>query len=77
MAILCHTRDSVFSGMIEFDVLCSGTDCPIGTYSNETGLTEEAECTACDPGMYCDTPGLTAPAGECDEGHYCDSAATR
>lgn len=67
----------MFSGMIEFDVLCSGTDCPIGTYSNETGLTEEAECTACDPGMYCDTPGLTAPAGECDEGHYCDSAATR
>lgn len=56
---------------------CLGTNCPIGTYSNQEGLVEEADCTLCDPGKYCDTPGLTAPAGDCEADHYCDSAATR
>ena len=54
-----------------------GADCPIGTFSNETGLTDESECTDCSPGMYCDTPGLTQPAGPCTAGHYCKSAAIR
>ncbi|XP_077985305.1 uncharacterized protein LOC144439945 [Glandiceps talaboti] len=53
-----------------------GTDsnppmCPIGTYSNATGLTSESECYLCTPGFYCETPGLTDPTGPCDEGYYC------
>ena len=27
--------------------------CPVGTYSNTSGLTDASECTACDPGTYC------------------------
>jgi len=54
-----------------------GTDCPIGTYSNTSGLVSVDECTDCDPGMYCDSPGLTQPTGECAAGHYCLSAAIR
>ncbi|XP_070551430.1 uncharacterized protein [Ptychodera flava] len=54
----------------------SGTDanppmCPIGTFSNSTGLKQESECYSCTPGHYCETPGLVEPTGPCDEGYYC------
>lgn len=65
------------SGVAKLFSHVPGVDCQIGTYSNETGLTEESECTACDPGKYCDTPGLIEPAGECDPGHFCESGAIR
>lgn len=30
-----------------------------------------ASCSSCDPGKYCQTPGLTAPEGDCATGHWC------
>ena len=32
-----------------------------------------SECKDCDPGSYCDVPGLTAVTGPCDPGYYCQS----
>ena len=48
--------------------------CPLGTYSNETGLGVEDECRPCTPGYYCATPGLTSPTGPCFGGYYCTQA---
>ena len=45
--------------------------CPIGSYSNITGLSNVRECIDCDAGMYCDSVGLTAPTGPCNAGFYC------
>ena len=33
------------------------------------------DCPACDCGMYCDSPGLTAPRGQCDPGFLCYGGA--
>ena len=33
------------------------TPCPTGTYSNTQGLQEEANCTLCDPGQFCNDTG--------------------
>ncbi|KAF6031636.1 hypothetical protein EB796_010068 [Bugula neritina] len=55
----------------------ASTNCPIGTYSNRTDLVEEAECTLCDAGMYCDSPGLTQPTAACVAGHYCELGSSR
>ncbi|XP_043532727.1 zonadhesin isoform X4 [Chiloscyllium plagiosum] len=49
----------------------AGVDCPIGHYSNKTGLTSPSDCTPCDPGFHCSRPGLTAPQGPCARGYYC------
>ncbi len=40
---------------------CSGTDnpCPVGTWSNYTGLQDVSECVTCPGGYYCDQPALT------------------
>ena len=38
--------------------------CPRGTYSNTSGLYEEAQCTPCDAGKYCETEHLTQPTGK-------------
>ena len=45
--------------------------CPPGTYSNDTGLTQVAQCKLCDPGYYCSGNMLVQPDGACDEGFYC------
>lgn len=45
--------------------------CPVGTYSNTTGLESLAECTDCPPGYYCDSENITAPTGQCFAGYYC------
>ena len=50
--------------------------CPPGTYSNQTGLQADTECTPCTPGYYCETPGLTEPTGPCDAGE-CSTLQTR
>ena len=42
--------------------------CPLGTYSNLTGLMMESECLPCPGGQYCDTPGITEPSGNCSAG---------
>lgn len=51
--------------------------CPLGTYGNRTELRRVEECTACDPGQYCDGLGLVEPRGPCDPGFYCERAAYR
>lgn len=45
--------------------------CPVGTFSDKYGLQQVSECESCTAGYYCDTEGLTAPAGECPGGYYC------
>ncbi|XP_072885876.1 uncharacterized protein [Hemitrygon akajei] len=53
----------------------TGVDCPVGYYSNKTGLTSPDDCTICDPGFYCNRPGMTSPQGPCAAGHYCKLGA--
>ncbi|KAG9392255.1 hypothetical protein J8273_5240 [Carpediemonas membranifera] len=50
--------------------------CPAGTYSAATGRTLVSQCTSCSAGKYCETTGLTEPAGDCSEGYYCAGGAT-
>ena len=45
--------------------------CPHGTFSNQTQLHNETQCTKCLPGYYCDEYGLSYPAGKCLQGYYC------
>ncbi|CAH1789577.1 unnamed protein product, partial [Owenia fusiformis] len=45
--------------------------CPVGTYSNITGLKNDTECFPCPGGWYCETEGLLEPTGRCDPGYYC------
>ena len=49
-------------------------DCPAGTYSSKTGLSDASECTPCDPGKYC-LAGSTAVTGNCDPGYVCPRSA--
>lgn len=37
----------------------------------KTILYVSVSCSSCDPGKYCQTPGLTAPEGDCATGHWC------
>ncbi|KAM9299008.1 uncharacterized protein PAF06_016002 [Gastrophryne carolinensis] len=45
--------------------------CPTGFYSNTTGSSGVESCVLCDPGQFCDRPGLATPSGPCDEGYFC------
>ena len=45
--------------------------CPKGTFTNQTHLTHESQCTPCLYGLYCESPGLSSPSGPCSPGHYC------
>ncbi|RUS80254.1 hypothetical protein EGW08_011983, partial [Elysia chlorotica] len=51
------------------------SDCPPGTYSNQTHLTTLSECTICPRGYYCRDRGATAPTGMCNAGHICYEGA--
>ena len=51
------------------------TNCPQGTFNNNTGLKAQNECKQCAPGMYCLSDGLTYPTGECDERYFCGLGA--
>ena len=46
------------------------TQCPNGTYSNQTGIQQETDCTDCTPGLYCEGYALTEPTAPCDSGDY-------
>ena len=50
--------------------------CPVGTFSNDTGLSDVSDCLPCTPGMYCASLNLTAPTGNCHEGYVCIGNAT-
>ena len=49
--------------------------CPIGTYSNVSGLWNEMQCTSCTPGLYCDTPGIVEETDVCAPGYFCSGGA--
>lgn len=50
--------------------------CPVGTWSNSTGLGSVDECQACRGGYFCDSNAMIFPGGKCDGGFYCDGNAT-
>ena len=43
----------------------TGEPCPIGTFSNIEGLSNETQCEDCTPGFYCGRTGLTTESGTC------------
>ena len=45
--------------------------CPVGTFSNVTGLQNETQCTPCTAGYFCNSTGLTTPSGQCQAGFFC------
>jgi hypothetical protein len=49
--------------------------CPIGTFSNVSGLMHVSQCRPCVAGMYCGETGLLAPSGSCSTGYYCSSGS--
>ena len=50
--------------------------CPEGTFGEKLFLTEEAECTDCTKGYYCDSVGLLQPRGACYPGYICTGGAS-
>ena len=42
--------------------------CPLGTYSNSTGLNESSQCSPCAGGFYCGEMGLTEATTPCAAG---------
>ena len=40
-----------------------------------SGVKAMADCTACDPGRYCNGAALTEPNGICEKGYFCRSGA--
>ena len=50
--------------------------CPSGTYSSTTGLKSSSECTSCDAGQYCESPGQSATTGDCTAGYICISGSS-
>lgn len=50
--------------------------CPVGTYSNTTGLENVTECRLCPQGYYCEGENITSPTGKCSAGFYCVLGAT-
>lgn len=53
----------------------NATLCPIGTVRKSPGAASENDCQPCDPGMYCERPGLVEATGECWQGFYCPDYA--
>ncbi|XP_075695382.1 uncharacterized protein LOC142661742 isoform X5 [Rhinoderma darwinii] len=49
--------------------------CPAGLYSNTSANVGPEACVRCEPGYFCDRPGLAAPNGPCDAGYYCTGAS--
>ncbi|OAF67357.1 hypothetical protein A3Q56_04909, partial [Intoshia linei] len=45
--------------------------CPIGTYSDVTGLKAVEECKSCKAGSCCPTMGMISPNTKCVKGYYC------
>ena len=43
--------------------------CPLGTFSNVSGLSRVTECSPCPGGYYCDELGQTTFTKKCDQGN--------
>ena len=48
----------------------------VDAFSHWPDLVRVEDCTGCDPGSYCDAPGLLQPRGPCDPGYLCYRNAT-
>ena len=48
-----------------------------GTFNPDTGRATIDGCIGCPSGQYCDSTGLSAPAGNCSEGFWCRENSTR
>lgn len=53
----------------------NATLCPPGTMRKHPGAASEDDCTPCDPGKFCESPGLITPTGDCLQGFYCPEEA--
>ena len=56
--------------------LAAASKCPSGTFSATPRLSLLSQCSPCTSTMYCDVPGLTAPAGTCFAGFICSGSNT-
>ena len=52
------------------------TQCPRGTFSNQSGVKSAKDCSSCLAGHYCDGVVLTTTTGSCMAGYYLDSVCT-
>lgn len=52
---------SIVNCWTKFSQFAYPQPCPVGSYSEVTGLEAEYNCTACTEGEYCDVTNLTAP----------------
>lgn len=53
----------------------TATACPIGTFSNVTGNTDQSNCTKCGSGKFCSHRGMTTEGVNCTAGYYCPENA--
>ncbi|TSQ58043.1 Sodium channel subunit beta-3 [Bagarius yarrelli] len=51
--------------------------CPVGTYSNELGISGVGKCISCPSGLYCGSLGLSTPTGNCSPGYLCIQGASQ
>ncbi|XP_033122761.1 uncharacterized protein LOC117121631 [Anneissia japonica] len=70
------TGDICLQGKYCVEGSVTGEDCPVGRYGNQTGLRASTDCPLCDPGWYCNSPGLVEPYAMCSAGHYCELGST-
>ncbi|EDV28435.1 uncharacterized protein TRIADDRAFT_51343 [Trichoplax adhaerens] len=49
--------------------------CPIGTFSDKSGVINSSSCNPCTPGYYCAELARTLPNGLCDAGYFCKQNA--
>ena len=52
----------------------NATMCPAGTVRKTPGGASRNDCAPCDPGYFCEVPGLIKPSGKCLQGFYCPEA---
>jgi hypothetical protein len=53
------------------------TECPVGTYSVQTGAVDDSVCLPCPAGFYCDIVATTDySANVCDAGYYCPEGSS-
>ena len=79
-----YTLGSLISGPCPEGYYClAGTEspepCPIGTYGNATGYTQQSDCISCPAGFYCDELGLDSTGitnKQCSAGFVCLSGST-
>ncbi|EKX43721.1 hypothetical protein GUITHDRAFT_110175 [Guillardia theta CCMP2712] len=45
--------------------------CPAGYFRSSVGGLALADCAYCEPGYFCDQPGLIQPSGLCQPGYFC------